>query len=90
MLSAAKHLCAERDRPFAEFTLSATNVLRVTRFYCSNGQVQFVKIEPCLKWHNRTCAGYLAINFSKHEICAAQNSNDITYLMSTKYFGDDL
>jgi hypothetical protein len=25
MLSAAKHLCAYRDRPFAEFTLSATN-----------------------------------------------------------------
>jgi hypothetical protein len=47
MLSAAKHLCAERDRPFAEFTLSATNGLRVTRCNCSNRQVQFVKIEPC-------------------------------------------
>ncbi len=30
MLSAAKHLCAHRARPFAEFTLSETNVLRVT------------------------------------------------------------
>jgi hypothetical protein len=30
MLSAAKHLDAHRDRPFAEFTLSETNVLRVT------------------------------------------------------------
>ena len=30
MLSAAKHLCAHRARPFAEFTLSGTNVLRVT------------------------------------------------------------
>jgi hypothetical protein len=30
MLSAAKHLVAHRERPFAEFTLSATNVLRVT------------------------------------------------------------
>ncbi len=30
MLSAAKHLAAHRARPFAEFTLSATNVLRVT------------------------------------------------------------
>jgi hypothetical protein len=46
---AAKHLCVERDRPFAEFTLSVTNVLRVTLFDCSNCQVQFVQIEPCLK-----------------------------------------
>ncbi len=30
MLSAAKHLVASRARPFAECTLSATNVLRVT------------------------------------------------------------
>jgi hypothetical protein len=30
MLSEAKHLAADRDRPFAEFTLSETNVLRVT------------------------------------------------------------
>jgi hypothetical protein len=30
MLSAAKHLDAHRDRPFAESTLSETNVLRVT------------------------------------------------------------
>jgi hypothetical protein len=30
MLSAAKHLAAQRDRPFAEFTLSATSGLRVT------------------------------------------------------------
>src|SRR5712692_232695 len=30
MLSAAKHLCAHRDRPFAEFTLSGAHVLRVT------------------------------------------------------------
>jgi hypothetical protein len=30
MLSAAKHLAAPRDRPFAEFTLSGANVLRVT------------------------------------------------------------
>jgi len=47
MLSVAKHLCADRDRPFAELTLSGANVLRacpersegVTRFDCSNGQV---------------------------------------------------
>ena len=49
MLSAAKHLAAARDRPFAEFTLSGAHVLRVTRDDCSNGQVQFVQIEPCLK-----------------------------------------
>ena len=30
MLSAAKHLAAQRDKPFVEFTLSATNGLRVT------------------------------------------------------------
>src|SRR6266852_1087070 len=40
MLSAAKHLSADRDRPFA--------ALRVTRCDCSNGQVLFFKIEPCL------------------------------------------
>jgi hypothetical protein len=48
MLSAAKHLCADRDRPFAEFTLSATNGLRVTRCDWSHCQVPFVKIEPSL------------------------------------------
>jgi len=48
MLSAAKHLAASRDRPFAEFTLSEAHVLRVTRYDCSNSQVQFVQIEPCL------------------------------------------
>src|SRR6266702_455830 len=36
MLSAAKHLIAVRARPFAECTLSATNVLRVTWCDCSN------------------------------------------------------
>ncbi len=30
MLSAAKHLPAQRDRPFAEFTLSSSEGLRVT------------------------------------------------------------
>src|SRR5260370_15926848 len=35
MLSAAKHLCAHRARPFAEFTLSGANVLRVTNYYRS-------------------------------------------------------
>jgi hypothetical protein len=30
MLNAAKHLSAQRARPFAEFTLSVANVLRVT------------------------------------------------------------
>ena len=40
MLSAAKHLAADGDRPFAS--------LRVTRCDGSNCQVQFVQIEPCL------------------------------------------
>jgi hypothetical protein len=31
LLSAAKHLAAKRDRPFAEFTLSEANGLKVTR-----------------------------------------------------------
>ncbi len=48
MLSAAKHLAAHRDRPFAEFTLSEAHVLRVTRYDCSNGQGLFFTIEPCL------------------------------------------
>ena len=39
-------LSADRDSPFAEFTLSEANVLRVTRGECSNGQGQFVQIEP--------------------------------------------
>src|SRR6266849_1916190 len=40
MLSAAKHLSADRDRPFA--------ALRVTRCDGSNGQGLFFTIEPCL------------------------------------------
>ncbi|SRR6266849_9689079 len=36
ILSAAKHLAAARDRPFAEFTLSEAHGLRVTRGNCSN------------------------------------------------------
>src|SRR2546425_6706416 len=41
MLSAAKHLAADRDRPFAS--------LRVTRYDCSNGQRLFFTIEPCFR-----------------------------------------
>jgi len=51
MLSAAKHLAAARDRPFAEFTLSAANVLRVTGCDSSNGQGFFFTIAPCLSLH---------------------------------------
>jgi hypothetical protein len=62
MLSAAKHLCADRDRPFAEFILSrssewseeAANGLRVTRGDCSNFQGLFFTIEPCLKNTSKT------------------------------------
>jgi hypothetical protein len=42
MLSEAKHLAADRDRPFA--------ALMVTEGDCSNGQGQFVQIEPCLRY----------------------------------------
>jgi hypothetical protein len=38
ILSEAKDLAADRDRPFAEFPLSEANGLRVTRGDCSNGQ----------------------------------------------------
>ncbi len=48
MLSAAKHLAADRDRPFAEFTLSGANVLRVTLCDCLNCQGLFFTLEPCL------------------------------------------
>ncbi len=49
MLSAAKHLAADRDRPFAEFTLSEANGLRVTCCDCSNCQGFVFTIEPYLK-----------------------------------------
>jgi hypothetical protein len=49
MLSAAKHLGADHDRPFAEFTLSATNVLRVTLCDCSNCQELIFTLEPCYR-----------------------------------------
>ncbi len=42
ILSEAKDLTANRDRPFAS--------LRVTHRDCSNGQEQFVQIEPCLNY----------------------------------------
>src|SRR5438270_13182986 len=41
ILSAAKDLAADRERPFA--------ALRVTGNHCSNGQEPFVQIEPCLR-----------------------------------------
>jgi len=44
MLSAAKHLTADRARPFAEFTLSEANGLRVTVCDSSNGQGPFFKL----------------------------------------------
>ncbi len=49
ILSEAKDLCAYRDRPSAEFTLSEANGLRVTLRDCSNCQGLFFKIEPCLR-----------------------------------------
>ena len=55
MLSAAKHLCADRDRPFAEFTLSVTNVLRVTigeMPHDSKGHHCHAEHNPCHSEHN--------------------------------------
>ncbi len=49
MLSAAKHLAADRDRPFAEFTLSAAKGGGVTVCDSSNGQGLCFTREPCLK-----------------------------------------
>src|SRR5258708_36461772 len=49
MLSAAKHLAAARDRPFAEFPLSEAHGLRVTLCDYSNDQGLFFTIEPCLR-----------------------------------------
>ncbi len=48
ILSEAKDLAAERDRPFAEFTLSEANGLRMTRGDCSNGQVLFFTLNLAL------------------------------------------
>ncbi len=64
MLSAAKHLCAERERPFAALRVtgfdssncqvqvtgfdSSNCQVQVTWFGSSHCRVQFVKIEPCL------------------------------------------
>ncbi len=56
MLSEAKHLAADRDRPFpfAEFTLerseglrASADALRVTGCDCANYQGRFFTIEPC-------------------------------------------
>src|SRR5712691_4204589 len=49
MLSEAKHLAADCDRPFAEFTLERSEGLRVTWCDCTNYQGLFFTIEPCLK-----------------------------------------
>jgi len=43
MLSAAKHLFAQRARPFAQFPLSEAHGLRLTRGDRSNGQGLFFK-----------------------------------------------
>ncbi len=50
-LSAAKgkHLAADRDRPFTEFTLERSEGLRVTRCDGSNYQVLFFKLNLALR-----------------------------------------
>jgi hypothetical protein len=49
-----------RDRPFAEFTLSEANVLRVTLGDCLNCQGLFFTIEPCVTEHE-FCMNNLAM-----------------------------
>jgi hypothetical protein len=44
MLSEAKHLSAYRERPFAEFTLSVANVLRVKVEVPISSSVVFLKV----------------------------------------------
>jgi hypothetical protein len=73
MLSAAKHLAADRGRPFAEFTLSATNVLSVTRCGCSNCQELFFTIEPCL------------VIFHQHNCTNVQGKTDHLYEARNRY-----
>ncbi len=49
MLSAAKHLCAQPDRPFPFAALRASaHALRATWCDCANDQELFFTIEPCL------------------------------------------
>ncbi len=55
MLSEAKHLCAGRDRSFAS--------LRMTLCDCSNCQIRFVQIEPCLSNHHRQLGDSVVIRF---------------------------
>jgi hypothetical protein len=49
MLSAAKHLAADRDKPFAEFTLSEAKGGGVTRGDGSNWHVLFFTLNLALK-----------------------------------------
>ncbi len=49
MLSAAKHLSADRDRPFA--------ALRVTRCDCSNCHVLFFKLNLALTYYSGYVVG---------------------------------
>jgi len=89
MLSAAKHLAADRDRPFA--------ALRVTGCDCSNRQGQFVQIEPCLtrkfrlcqspSWSGRNCVWLLGADcdfVGDHSISGADSGgfHDATALSS--------
>src|SRR6266478_9353821 len=73
MLSAAKHLAADRDRPFAEFTLSEAHGLRVTRCDCPTGQGHFVQIEPCLFYFIAPTAD-LSAPTRRHGITTSRNT----------------
>src|SRR6266581_2051393 len=56
----AKHLAAQRDRPFA--------ALRVTLGDCSNCQELFFTIEPCLSYNCFVNGPYVIFKFIPHAI----------------------
>ncbi len=87
MLSAAKHLAADRDRPFAEFTLSGANGLRATLCDCSNCQVQFVQIEPCLDKLMRKASDYPQDDLHDRQAQIASLSN--VYACDPRFYVHD-
>jgi hypothetical protein len=59
MLSAAKHLAADPDRPFVS--------LRVTLGDCSNCQGLFFTIEPCLTYTSKVAHAIAPSNCSLYD-----------------------
>jgi hypothetical protein len=69
MLSAAKHLAADRDRRFAEFILSEANVLRVTAERSISSSVLF--FETALSALFRSIVSYFQGNEKLYVIIAS-------------------